>query len=1349
LTEDKGNISFKSDYYNISYDEIKYDIVNDRITYRKDKNNNIVSTTADNINYWIEEGKNNPIKAFKWGHDFSGNTVTGIGNQKIVNSYNENINFRGLSQYNIEMDNLSSQYNTYGEGESRQADLYLSNGTQRDVKLVDSYQMDLTLINSSQRNINIISGSYQRNVRLENDSEQFELTITNASNQRSVVFKNNSTQTDVIIRNDGIQSNIIFENSAAQSSAFIQNQQRVKFYNFSFDRGNDTINETDRIYTNTLITNNSAPQVIGILDNELVEVDVSSFIGTTSPIEVVNTNSLFSIVLNSGAGSNATNANFFGPNAGDASTNANYSNFIGNSAGFQASGAADSNFFGTSAGYIAKNANNSNFLGASAGGNANNASYSNFIGSQAGLLASGASNSNFLGFQAGYAATGASQSNFFGQGAGSFARNANDSNFLGFQAGYSGTSAPYSNFLGRQAGFQASDAFYSNFFGFQTGLQARNAYNSNFFGSQAGNLAINAYESNFFGNQAGNVASGAARSNFFGSQAGLLASGASNSNFFGYRAGYLATNASNSNFIGEQAGDRGTNVINSNFFGYRAGSGATSASFSNFLGSGSGGGAIGAQYSNFMGFQSGGFATAANYSNFLGFHAGSGATNASYSNLFGYQVGKTFTGNNIGANNIIIGKNISLPNAATNSINIGGVLFGSGTYSALTSNPSITGQTQGRIGINVVNPSQALHVSGNTLVDGNLTATTISATTYNNLPKDVFTTGGTYSAGTAVFSNNTGGTFSVSGFSSGTSTNPGLEMWSVDYGSYNGNVFFDTLDRSYGSTQLSNNGSVWTNNTLETLSFNVAASVIWVGNGTPNIENIHTLNIFHSTLGYIQGDSVAENVANNLSQQYNTSVSCDIILEPNEQFYLVVDSLGSQDFVEGRLNITSLFTGEQGPQGQMGLQGPEGTGLFTGGTISSPTNFTGGLSANTFSATTYQNLPIEIVNGSSLFSFKLSAGVGAINAIHSNFLGASAGGNANNASYSNFMGSQAGSNASGANNSNFMGSQAGQNAISASQSNFMGTQAGYFATGASNSNFFGNTAGYGATNANASNFFGISAGNSAINANNSNFFGQGAGVLATGASQSNFIGQGAGNGATNANNSNFLGFTAGGNAATGASFSNLFGFKAGYASNANLSIGSNNIIIGTNITLSARTTNSINLGGVLFGTGTYSTTGGTPSIIPSSAGRIGVAVVNPTKRLHISGETANDSGLRLETLTSASPTSAGQAIGVDSNGNVVTVAGGGVTPIYTAVTTSSVLTNANQTVIVDSSTDITITLPQIIVDGTKITIKNINTGIETILPYSGQLIDGDTSVIVARKNVSLDFQSYNNNWYLI
>ena len=52
-------------------------------------------------------------------------------------------------------------------------------------------------------------------------------------------------------------------------------------------------------------------------------------------------------------------------------------------------------------------------------------------------------------------------------------------------------------------------------------------------------------------------------------------------------------------------------------------------------------------------------------------------------------------------------------------------------------------------------------------IQGNLAITSVSATTYYGLPQDIFTTGGTYSAGTAIFNNSTGGTFSVIGFYTG------------------------------------------------------------------------------------------------------------------------------------------------------------------------------------------------------------------------------------------------------------------------------------------------------------------------------------------------------------------------------------------------------------------------------------------------------------------------------------------------------------------------------------------------------------------------------------------------------
>jgi hypothetical protein len=97
----------------------------------------------------------------------------------------------------------------------------------------------------------------------------------------------------------------------------------------------------------------------------------------------------------------------------------------------------------------------------------------------------------------------------------------------------------------------------------------------------------------------------------------------------------------------------------------------------------------------------------------------------------------------------------------------GGIMFANvGSGGTRVAAMSIRGT--GNVGIGTANPITKLHVSGDTKLEGGLTATSISATTYLGLPTDIRVTGGTYSAGTATFTNNTGGTFSVTGFSTAT-----------------------------------------------------------------------------------------------------------------------------------------------------------------------------------------------------------------------------------------------------------------------------------------------------------------------------------------------------------------------------------------------------------------------------------------------------------------------------------------------------------------------------------------------------------------------------------------------------
>jgi hypothetical protein len=1126
-----------------------------------------------------------------------------------------------------------------------------------------------------------------------------------------------------------------------------------------------------------------------------------------------------------------------------------------------------------------------------------------------------------------------------------------DSIILGQFAGSGVTNAFQSNFFGSSTGFAASNANNSNFLGFQAGYNATNAQNSNFLGSSAGFNGTNAEYSNFLGANAGDGATNASGSNFFGPFAGQNAESASYSNLFGFGAGFQATNASLSNFFGSFAGNEATNASSSNFLGSNAGNSATNASNSNFFGD----------------------------------SAGRNASGASYSNLFGFNTGYASSpSNSIGSNNIIIGTNITLSAGTTNSLNLGGVLFGTGTYSATTGNPSITGQTNGRIGIGVVTPQETLHVVGNTRVNGGLTATTISATTYQNLPPS----GSILTSGTTLYSTNP----STSNFNTSNSiflgSNAGFNATSASGSNFLGqnagsgatnandsNFFGFTAGNSATNASYSNflgwqAGLNATNASLSNFlginaGFNATGASrsnffgsgagqdsrgatssnflgFWAGRSATNANNSNFLgsgtgfaasnannsNFFGVTAGEYATNAADSNFfgqyAGNRATNANNSNFFGQYAGQNAQsasysnlFGFNVgrasfgpNSIGSNNIIIGtnitlpvsgtnRINLGNVLYGTNtysdtisNPSFTPQVNGRIGIGVVNPTEtlhVVGNTRIQGGLTATTISATTYQNLPLGSIatSGTTLYSTNPStsnfnssnsiflgngAGSGATVAQFSNFLGEQAGRSATNAFYSNFLGSFAGNGAAGASNSNFFGNNAGQSATAAansnfigqnagqsatnaggsnffgvdagqsatgaSQSNFLGVSAGQNATAANNSNFLGSVAGFQATNARNSNFLGLNTGRDATNASSSNFLGTSAGQNATAANNSNFLGPSAGFGATNAFRSNFLGVSAGQNA-TGASQSNLFGWRAGFANSTSNSIGSNNIIIGNNITLQSGTTNSINLGGVLFGTGSYSVTAGTPSLSAQTTGRIGIGVVIPqetlhvsgntrvdgglsattisattylgistqdtfvtggtysngtavftnntggtfnvtglttpftggtvngvtnftgglgvgvavpTTRLHISGATAGDSGLRLETLTSVTPVSLGQAIGVDGNGNIVTInnvsGSTGPRPITTVITDTT-LTDLDQVVIVDSTTPITITLPQITISGRLITIKNINTGVETILPYSGQLIDGDTSIVVARKNVSLDFQSYNNNWYLI
>ena len=130
-------------------------------------------------------------------------------------------------------------------------------------------------------------------------------------------------------------------------------------------------------------------------------------------------------------------------------------------------------------------------------------------------------------------------------------------------------------------------------------------------------------------------------------------------------------------------------------------------------------------------------------------------------------------------------------------------------------------------------------VTGATRFTNGLTANTFSATTYSNLPIDVTVTGGTYSTGTATFRNNTGGTFTVTGFNTGTTSGNGtvnyLPKWTGTTGLGNSVIQDNGFGASIGAAPLSTY-RLYTYSPTGTSIYAVGSNVGVLGQGSVGLQ---------------------------------------------------------------------------------------------------------------------------------------------------------------------------------------------------------------------------------------------------------------------------------------------------------------------------------------------------------------------------------------------------------------------------------------------------------------------------------------------------------------------------------
>ena len=245
---------------------------------------------------------------------------------------------------------------------------------------------------------------------------------------------------------------------------------------------------------------------------------------------------------------------------------------------------------------------------------------------------------------------------------------------------------------------------------------------------------------------------------------------------------------SNNIRLGDSTGQSTQNTIGSIMIGSTAGVSATSASYSNFIGIGAGNNATYASSSNFLGRGAGLFAYSASYSNILGYYSGIGNGTDS-----------------IGSNNIIIGNSISLPYNYKNGINIGSIIFGSGSYSTVLSPPNVFSGSvgNGRIGINQPNPSFNLDVSGSGNFTNGLSLTGSLSTTGSVMFRSLTTQSKSF---VVTIDNTTGQLFytSSTAFVAGANS-PGGSNTQIQYN--NAGTFGGVTNLTWNGTTLNATGS--------------------------------------------------------------------------------------------------------------------------------------------------------------------------------------------------------------------------------------------------------------------------------------------------------------------------------------------------------------------------------------------------------------------------------------------------------------------------------------------------------------------------------------------------------------
>jgi hypothetical protein len=224
----------------------------------------------------------------------------------------------------------------------------------------------------------------------------------------------------------------------------------------------------------------------------------------------------------------------------------------------------------------------------------------------------------------------------------------------------------------------------------------------------------------------------------------------------------------------------------------------------------------------------------------------------------------------------------------------------------------------------------------------------------------------------------------------------------------------------------------------------------------------------------------------------------------------------------------------------------------------------------------------------------------------------------------------------------FLGLRAGAAVTTGNNNTFLGSGAGLRSNGSANT-FVGYAAGRSNTGGQFNTFVGVQAGLNNTTGNANFIMGTNAGSSNTTGSANFFLGDNAGGSNTSGGFNVYLGANAGSGSGVNGDNNVAIGFESGRGNT-----GLNNTFIGFRADASAGLQNATAIGNNARVTASN-------ALVLGNGVNVGIGNTAPTARLHITSGTANQSGLRLENLTSGTTASINSSkfLTVDGSGNVV------------------------------------------------------------------------------------------------